>query len=132
LCEYRDTTVTLYILDKDGRVLAEYGQQTNAPLARYVYAGDRRIAMYNTQGTLLFYLSDHLGSARVVMGSNGTVYDKYCTWAFGETRTETVSTNQRYRYTGKPFRGWGRRGDHKNVSSQANLKFTYIRQVETI
>ncbi len=49
-CPYRDTTVTVYVRGKDGKVLAECGQQWAVPRAKYVYAGDQRIAMYNSSG----------------------------------------------------------------------------------
>ena len=54
-------------------------------------------------GKLNFYLNDHLGSTRLVIDTTGTVKDEYYTTVFGAPSGQTVSLNQRYRYTGKPF-----------------------------
>jgi len=60
--------------------------------------------MYDQSGNLHFYLNDHLGSARVVIDSVGTVKDMYKRYyAYGDAAEQTVSTGQKYRYTGKPF-----------------------------
>lgn len=105
LCRYYDNTRTLYIREKlGGKVLAEYDDKTDSLLFTYIYAGDKRIAMRDKTGNLHFYLSDHLGSTRLVIDSDGTVndhYDRY--FAFGDASSQTVSTEQKFRYTSKPY-----------------------------
>ena len=59
--------------------------------------------MIDKDGKLHFYLNDHLGSARMVIDTAGTVEDGYDYFAFGGVRSQTISTGQSYRYTGKPF-----------------------------
>ena len=99
----------MYVRGSDSKVLAEYQRKTGdfgvgtGLHATYIYAGDQRIAMRDASGKLHFYLNDHLGSARVVIDSAGTVKDWYHTSSFGVPTGQTVSLNQKYRYTGKPF-----------------------------
>lgn len=52
---------------------------------------------------LHYYLSDHLGSTRLVIDSAGNIMDKYTYYSFGETKSEVTSTGQSYKYTGKPL-----------------------------
>ncbi len=110
-CYFHDTTYTRYVRGK-GKVLAEYvdgGHIAGFNLKNtYIYAGDQRIAMIDRFGTTHFYLNDHLGSARVIVAENGTIKDKYEYFAFGAPDSQTVSTNQAYRYTNKPFDEEGR------------------------
>jgi len=106
LCVYYGQVATRYVREKPGgKVLAEYVNDPDHPLKfKFIYAGDQRIAMYDQSGNLHFYLNDHLGSARMVIDSTGTVKDTYKRYyAFGDAAQQTVSTGQRYRYTGKPF-----------------------------
>ncbi len=106
LCLYYGQVATRYVREKPGgKVLAEYVNNPDHPLKfKFIYAGNQRIAMYDQSGNLHFYLNDHLGSARMVIDSTGTVKDTYKRYyAFGDAAQQTVSTDQRYRYTGKPF-----------------------------
>ena len=103
LCIFNKTTYTRYIVSK-GKILAEYSGVTGSSREfTFIYAGDQRIAMIDHDGKLHFYLNDHLGSARLVIDTSGTVKDKYDYYAFGEALDQTISTGQSYRYTGKPF-----------------------------
>ncbi len=52
---------------------------------------------------LHYYLNDHLGSARVVIDSAGTIKDKYHYLAFGSPLDMTTSTGQPNKYTGKTY-----------------------------
>ena len=72
--------LTWYIVS-NGKVLAEYDGLTKALHYKYIYAGDQRIAMRDGVNRLHYYLNDHLGSARVVIDSTGTIRD----WSTVET-----------------------------------------------
>ena len=103
LCVFSQTTYTRYIVSK-GKVLAEYSGITGSSREfTFIYAGNQRIAMIDSDAKLHFYLNDHLGSARLVIDTAGTVKDNYDYYAFGEALDQTISTGQSYRYTGKPF-----------------------------
>ncbi len=99
-------TLTRYVREMaGGKVLAEYGSDVSAgPEFKYIYAGSQRIAMYDKTGKLHFFLNDHLGSTRLVIDSAGVVKDKYNRYfAYGGGANQTISTGQKYRYTGQPF-----------------------------
>jgi RHS repeat-associated protein len=106
-CQITSTTHrTYYVRAKPlgGKVLTEQPcGEACGPTYAFIYAGDQRIAMYDNQHNLYFFLNDHLGSARVVVKSDGTIKDKYWYDSFGENRSIQDSTLQAYRYTGKPF-----------------------------
>ena len=60
--------------------------------------------MYDNTGALHFFLNDHLGSARMVIDSTGVVKDRYKRYfAYGGGASQTVSTGQKYQYTGQPY-----------------------------
>ncbi len=105
LCRYYDNTKTIYIRENPGgKVLAEYDDKSDSLLYTYIYAGSQRIAMRDRNGTLHFYMYDHLGSTRLVLDSLGIVNDTYSRYyAFGDAASQSVSTNQKYRYTSKPY-----------------------------
>ncbi len=102
ICTFYDTVLTWYIVS-NGKVLAEYDGLTKALHYKYIYAGDQRIAMRDGVNRLHYYLNDHLGSARVVIDSAGTIKDKYHYLAFGSPLDMTTSTGQPNKYTGKPY-----------------------------
>ena len=82
-CTHSATSTTHYIVSQ-GKILAEYNHpSTGAPRFNYIYAGDQRIAMRGSLNKLYYYLNDHLGSARVVIDSAGTVADKSYYTSFG-------------------------------------------------
>jgi hypothetical protein len=88
-----------------GKVLAEYEDDGFYRKYSFIYAGDQRIAMLDQFNNLHFYLNDHLGSARLVIDSAGTIKDNYTKcFAYGAPEKEVVSSDQQYKYTGKP---WG-------------------------
>ncbi len=95
---------TYYVRGQSGNVLAEYVDLDGQPVARYIYAGSQRIAMLDSLGNVYYYLNDHLGSAGVLIASDGTVQDRYRYKAFGEAESgQSVNVGQAYRYTGKPL-----------------------------
>ncbi len=104
-CLLWTSSKTRYIRDKiSDKVLAEYTGNSMTLENKYIYAGSNRIAMYDKDGNLYFYLTDHLGSSRVVVDTTGTVRDKYnFYYAFGDEAGQTLGLNQKYRYTSKPY-----------------------------
>ncbi|MFQ5607049.1 MAG: hypothetical protein ACE5GA_03810, partial [Candidatus Zixiibacteriota bacterium] len=53
---------------------------------------------------ILYYLADHLGSARAVVDESGALVDQYKKYhAFGESVDDVISSENDYKYTGKPF-----------------------------
>ena len=102
LCTYWDTTHTRY-LRSFGNTLKEINEYGQHP-TWYILAGDDRIATIDENGNLYYYLKDHLGTTRMTIRDNGTVYGRYYRYlAFGETESEQITLNQAYKYTGKPF-----------------------------
>lgn len=103
-CTFSSSTFTYYIRSK-GKVIAEYGSLAPGanPTHRFIYAGDQRIAMRTSLDKLHYYLSDHLGSTRLVIDSVGNIMDKHTYYSFGQTKSEVTATGQSYKYTGKPL-----------------------------
>lgn len=102
-CTDTARTFTYYVLGQ-GKVLAEQTSPAPSGAARkFIYAGGTRIAMRDAFGKLHYYLSDHLGSTRVVIDSTGLLEDRYWYHSFGTLVSEQTSTNQAYRYTSKPL-----------------------------
>jgi hypothetical protein len=64
----KNDQMVYYVRGANGEVLAEYDGGGNL-LAEYVYANGQRIAKINPGGNVDFYLNDHLGSARAMVGS---------------------------------------------------------------
>ncbi len=103
-CTFTDTKYTYYVLDLAGRVLAEQtAPSPQSATARFIYAGSQRIGMRDGTNRLHYFLNDHLGSTRLVIDSTGAQRDVHRYYSFGKTSTEVTSTNQAYRYTGKPL-----------------------------
>jgi RHS repeat-associated protein len=67
----------------------------------YIFFGGKRIARRDASGSLNYYLSDHLGSSRVVAGSAGTILDDCDFTPFGQERCFTSSSGNTYKFTGK-------------------------------
>ncbi len=86
-----------YLRGANGDVLAEY--DGNGALDRkYVYSGTNKLA-YIAQDTTHYYLTDHLGSTRVVLRPNGSVPARYDYWPYGEVLEQTGEAT-RWLYTG--------------------------------
>ena len=67
----------------------------------YAPFGGKRIARHDTPGSVNYYLSDHLGSSRVVTNSAGTILDDCDFTPFGEERCVSSSSGNTYKFTGK-------------------------------
>jgi RHS repeat-associated protein len=77
------------------------GATTNAAFKEYVFFGGKRIARRDSTNAVNYYFSDHLGTARVVANSSGTVLDDSDFYPFGGERIVTSSSGNAYKFTGK-------------------------------
>ena len=79
----------------------------NALELRYVLGDqtDQLLARVNeTTGSLAYYLTDDLGSVRLIMDSSGTVLNAITYDAYGNILTQSnASYSDRYKYTGREF-----------------------------
>ena len=91
------TAVTYYLRGPGGNVLAEYSGQTLS--ARYVYAGSRRIARI-AGDSASYYLADHLGSTRSLVGEDGAVTAAYDYWPYGKNLATSGTGATHFRFTG--------------------------------
>ena len=91
------TAVTYYLRGPDGIVLAEYSGQSLS--AKYVYAGSRRIARI-AGSSAIYYLADHLGSTRSLVGGDGAVTAAYDYWPYGKVLASSGTGFTHFRFTG--------------------------------
>ena len=91
------TAVTYYLRGPGGKVLAEYTGQTQS--ANYVYAGSRRIARI-AGSSASYYLADHLGSTRSLVGEDGAVTAAYDYWPYGKILVSSGTGATHFRFTG--------------------------------
>ncbi len=101
-CVCRNLTTTMYLYTYDGRLVREY--LNNATQRDFLYAGSQRIGVSEKIGAafrLHYFITDHLGSTRSFIDSTGLVKATYNYYPFGGTRTSTVTTDTKHRYTGK-------------------------------
>ena len=91
------TAVTYYLRGPGDNVLAEYiGQSLSA---KYVYAGSRRIARI-AGDSASYYLADHLGSTRSLVGDEGIVTAAYDYWPYGKVLASSGTGSTHFRFTG--------------------------------
>jgi RHS repeat-associated protein len=101
------TTVTRFAYDR-GNVWADL-DGSNTLQARHFFtdAVDQvfaRIAYAGGTGTLMFDLTDHLGSVRNLLDSSGVLQDTITYDAYGQITSETnAAAGDRYKYTGREF-----------------------------
>jgi RHS repeat-associated protein len=77
------------------------GSITNAGFKEYIFFGSKRIARRDSTSAVNYYFSDHLGTARIVANSSGTVLDDSDFYPFGGERVITSSSGNAYKFTGK-------------------------------
>jgi RHS repeat-associated protein len=68
----------------------------------YIFLAGKRIAMLTlSAGTVNYYVSDHLGSSRIVTNSSGTILDDSDFYPYGGERSYSSSSGNNYKFTGK-------------------------------
>ncbi len=77
------------------------GVTTNAAFKEYAFFGGKRIARRDYLNNINYYFADHLGTARIVANSSGTVLDDSDFYPFGGERVITSSSGNRYKFTSK-------------------------------
>ncbi len=83
------TTATTYI----GQLYVCEGIAAPLSCAKMVFAGDQRVAMKQTNGTVDYFHPDHLGSTSVLTNSNGVSEQDLAYEPYGETRVNTGGGN---------------------------------------
>jgi RHS repeat-associated protein len=90
----------LYWYGLSGEVLVESDLSGNI-LSEYVYFSGRRIARRDpASGNIYYFLSDHIGSARVVTDWQGQVVEESDFYPFGTERVITDNLDNFYKFTG--------------------------------
>ncbi len=88
----------LYWYSTSGQVLEETDLSGNL-LNDYIFFGSQRIARRDASGGYYAFFADALGSARVVLGPNGTQQESDY-YPFGGERVITSTLDNRYKFTG--------------------------------
>ena len=90
----------LYWYGVNGEVLTETDLSGNLT-DDYVFFGGNRLARVDAAGNANYYLSDQLGSSRVVTDSNGNLLDDCDFYPFGWNRCIASGSGNTYKFTGK-------------------------------
>ncbi|HET8922589.1 MAG TPA: RHS repeat-associated core domain-containing protein [Candidatus Acidoferrum sp.] len=77
------------------------GSITNTAFNEYVFFGGKRVARRDSSNNVYYYLAGHLGTARIVANSSGTVLDDSDFYPFGGERIVSSSSGNRYKFTAK-------------------------------
>lgn len=107
-----DSLVTIYVYGKDGEVLAEYEGGISQALYlkyRYIYGENgERIGRLDSGGNENYFLTDHLGSNRVLLAESGLMKWWADYFPFGQIAREGSiaggSTDKKF--TGKALDSW--------------------------
>jgi RHS repeat-associated protein len=67
----------------------------------YVFFHGKRIARRDSSNNISYYVSDHLGTARAITNSLGTVQDDSDFYPYGGERVVSSASGNRYKFTGK-------------------------------
>ena len=95
----KQTAGRLYWYGAGGEVLAETGPDGSNP-TEYIFFAGRRIARRDSSGNVSYYLSDMLGSSRVVADSNGNLLDDCDFLPYGSELCVASSSGNHYLFTG--------------------------------
>ena len=110
---------TLYWYGLGGEVLQETSL-SGVLLDEYIFFNGQRTARRAAAGTVYYFFSDHLGSARVVTNATGGIVEESDFYPFGGERIITDTLNNNYKFTGKerdPESGLDNFGFRYNSSS---------------
>jgi len=77
------------------------GNTNNSSFNEYVFFNGKRIARRDSSNNVNYYFADHLGTARVVANSVGTILDDSDFYPFGGERPVFSSSGNTYKFTGK-------------------------------
>jgi RHS repeat-associated protein len=77
------------------------GSITNSTFNEYIFFGGKRIARRDYSNNVNYYFADHLGTARIVANSSGTILDDSDFYPFGGERVSLNSSPQNYKFAGK-------------------------------
>ncbi len=93
---------TQYLVDHNRDYAQVLAETNNGQLdTSYIYGHD--LIKQERAGNNSFYLTDGIGSTRLLADAAGTVTDTYHYAAFGELLSQTGSTENSYRYTGEQY-----------------------------
>ncbi|PYT63032.1 MAG: hypothetical protein DMG35_05490 [Acidobacteria bacterium] len=77
------------------------GNANNSSFFEYIFLGGKRIARRDYLNNVNYYFADHLGTARIVANSSGTILDDSDFYPFGGERPVMSSSGNSYKFTGK-------------------------------
>src|SRR6266849_112878 len=77
------------------------GNTNNSGFNEYVFFDGKRIARRDSSNNVSYYFADHLGTARIVTNSSGTVLDDSDFYPFGGERPYSSSSGNTYKFNGK-------------------------------
>jgi len=97
----KKSTGTLYWGGEAGAALAESDLSGNIT-SEYVFFGGKRVARRDANGSVYYFLSDHLGSSNVVTSATAQILNESDFYPFGGELVITQNlSNQHYKFTGK-------------------------------
>jgi RHS repeat-associated protein len=77
------------------------GNTNNSNFKESIFFAGKRIASRDFSNNVYYYFSDHLGTARIVASSSGSVLDDSDFYPFGTERPILSSSGNPYKFTGK-------------------------------
>jgi RHS repeat-associated protein len=77
------------------------GSLTTTAFNEYIFFNGQRIARRDSSNNVDYYFSDHLGTARIVANSSGTILDDSDFYPFGGERPVSSSSGNTYKFTAK-------------------------------
>jgi RHS repeat-associated protein len=77
------------------------GNTNNSSFNEYIFFGGKRIARRDSSNNVSYYFADHLGTARVVTNSSGSICYDADFYPFGGERTVTDTCDSTYKFTSK-------------------------------
>jgi RHS repeat-associated protein len=95
----QDGTKTSFALDQSVSEETVLQETTGAATATYVYGAG--LISRQSGSSILYYLTDALGSVRLVTDGSGTVTGSYTYDAFGNALTNTDSSGNKFGFTGQ-------------------------------